>query len=44
MHRLIAERGLDDTEFTADDARAALRDMIRARRFDERALALQRRG
>ncbi|WP_148416168.1 thiamine pyrophosphate-dependent dehydrogenase E1 component subunit alpha [Haloferax sp. KTX1] len=44
MHRLIAERGLDDTRFTADDARAALRDMIRARRFDERALALQRRG
>ncbi|WP_416840491.1 thiamine pyrophosphate-dependent enzyme [Haloferax sp. DFSO52] len=44
MHRLIAERGLDGTEFSADDARAALRDMIRARRFDERALALQRRG
>ncbi|ELZ77997.1 MULTISPECIES: thiamine pyrophosphate-dependent dehydrogenase E1 component subunit alpha [Haloferax] len=44
MHRLIAEHGLDDTDFTEDDARAALRDMIRARRFDERALALQRRG
>ncbi|AFK19954.1 Pyruvate dehydrogenase E1 component subunit alpha [Haloferax mediterranei ATCC 33500] len=44
MHRLIAERGLDGTGFTAEDARTALRDMIRARRFDERALALQRRG
>ncbi|MFC7202592.1 thiamine pyrophosphate-dependent dehydrogenase E1 component subunit alpha [Haloferax namakaokahaiae] len=44
MHRLIDERGLADTDFTEDDARAALRDMIRARRFDERALALQRRG
>ncbi|WP_410766576.1 thiamine pyrophosphate-dependent dehydrogenase E1 component subunit alpha [Haloferax sp. DFSO60] len=44
MHRLIDERGLADTKFTEDDARLALRDMIRARRFDERALALQRRG
>ncbi len=44
MHRLIAERSLDETWLTAEDARAALRDMIRARRFDERAVALQRRG
>ena len=44
MHRVIDERDLDATPFDADDARALLRDMIRARRFDERAVALQRRG
>ena len=44
MHRLIADRSLADSWLDAEDARAALRDMIRARRFDERALALQRRG
>jgi pyruvate dehydrogenase E1 component alpha subunit len=44
MHRLIEDRSLDDSWLTAEDARAALRDMVRTRRFDERALALQRRG
>ncbi|WP_435062806.1 thiamine pyrophosphate-dependent enzyme [Halobaculum sp. EA56] len=44
MTRIVGERDLADTRFDADDARAALRDMVRARRFDERALALQRRG
>jgi pyruvate dehydrogenase E1 component alpha subunit len=44
MHRLIGERSLDDSWLTETDARAAYRDMVRTRRFDERALALQRRG
>ncbi len=44
MHRVIGERTLDETPFSADTARELLRDMVRARRFDERALALQRRG
>ena len=44
MHRVIDGGGLTETPFDADDARALLRDMIRARRFDERAIALQRRG
>jgi pyruvate dehydrogenase E1 component alpha subunit len=44
MHRLIGERSLADTWLTETDARAAFRDLIRTRRFDERALALQRRG
>ena len=44
MHRVIGERSLDETPFSADTARELLRDMVRARRFDERALALQRRG
>ena len=44
MHRLIGERDLASTRLEAADARAILRDMVRARRFDERAVALQRRG
>ena len=44
MHRVIGEQGFDETSFSADTARAIFRDMVRARRFDERALALQRRG
>ncbi|NHN46879.1 pyruvate dehydrogenase (acetyl-transferring) E1 component subunit alpha [Halostella sp. JP-L12] len=44
MHRVIGERDLDETPFSAETARALYRDMVRARRFDERALALQRRG
>ena len=44
MHRVIGERDLADTPFSTDEARALYRDMVRARRFDERALALQRRG
>ncbi|MFC7046908.1 thiamine pyrophosphate-dependent enzyme [Halobacteriaceae archaeon GCM10025711] len=44
MQRVIGDYRLADTPFAADDARALYRDMVRARRFDERALALQRRG
>ncbi|KTG09140.1 pyruvate dehydrogenase (acetyl-transferring) E1 component subunit alpha [Haloprofundus marisrubri] len=44
MHRLIDDRPLSESSLSADDARAAYVDMVRTRRFDERALALQRRG
>ena len=44
MHRFIGERDPDETPFSAETARALYRDMVRARHFDERALALQRRG
>ena len=44
MHRVIGERDLSETALDAEAARDLLRDMIRAREFDERALALQRRG
>jgi pyruvate dehydrogenase E1 component alpha subunit len=44
MYRVIGERSLADTSLDADDVRALLRDVIRARVFDERALSLQRRG
>jgi len=44
MHRVIGERDLSETPFSAETARRLYRDMVRARQFDERALALQRRG
>ncbi|PSP87824.1 pyruvate dehydrogenase (acetyl-transferring) E1 component subunit alpha [Halobacteriales archaeon QS_4_69_34] len=44
VHSVLGERDLGETPFDADDARALLTDMLRARAFDERALALQRRG
>jgi len=44
MHRVIGERDLSATSFDAEAARTMYRDMVRARRFDERAMALQRRG
>jgi pyruvate dehydrogenase E1 component alpha subunit len=44
MHRVIGERSLEDTSIDAAAVRALLRDMVRARVFDDRALALQRRG
>ncbi|WP_435347697.1 pyruvate dehydrogenase (acetyl-transferring) E1 component subunit alpha [Haloarchaeobius sp. HRN-SO-5] len=44
MHRVIGERDVADTPFSAEQARTLYRDMVRARRFDERALSLQRRG
>ncbi|WP_207591147.1 thiamine pyrophosphate-dependent enzyme [Halomontanus rarus] len=50
MHRVIgdsptdAARDLEATPFTIDEAIACYRDLVRTRRFDERALALQRRG
>ena len=44
MHRVIGERDLAETELTVEEAIEIYRGMVRARRFDERALALQRRG
>ena len=44
MHRVIGERPFADIPMDATTARELLRAMIRARTFDERALALQRRG
>ena len=44
MHRLIGERDLASTRLDAAAARAILRDVVRARRFDERSISLQRRG
>lgn len=44
MNRIIGERDLEETPFSAEDARDVYRDVVRARAFDERALALQRRG
>jgi len=44
VHTVIEERDFDETGVSADDALAIYREMVRARRFDERALALQRRG
>jgi pyruvate dehydrogenase E1 component alpha subunit len=44
MNRVIGERDLAEVVVDESGARAMLADMIRARRFDERALALQRRG
>ncbi|MWG34069.1 thiamine pyrophosphate-dependent dehydrogenase E1 component subunit alpha [Halomarina oriensis] len=44
MHQVIAERPFSETGFEEAAALDLLRDVVRARRFDERALALQRRG
>ncbi len=44
MHQLIEERGLEETDVDEETAVALYRDLVRTRRFDERALALQRRG
>ena len=44
MNRVIGERALEDAPVSADGARELLADMLRARAFDEKALALQRRG
>ncbi|MFC3477392.1 pyruvate dehydrogenase (acetyl-transferring) E1 component subunit alpha [Halobacterium litoreum] len=44
MHRVIGERDLSEAAVDEETARAVLRDMVRARHFDERALSLQRRG
>jgi pyruvate dehydrogenase E1 component alpha subunit len=44
MHRVIGERSLAETPFDEATARALFEGMVRARAFDERALALQRRG
>jgi len=44
VHTVIEDRDLDDVGVSPDAALAIYREMVRARRFDERALALQRRG
>jgi pyruvate dehydrogenase E1 component alpha subunit len=44
MHRVIGERSLAATSVDPELARRLLRDIVRARVFDERAVALQRRG
>ncbi|QPV64327.1 pyruvate dehydrogenase (acetyl-transferring) E1 component subunit alpha [Halosimplex litoreum] len=44
MHRVIGERSLGETNVDPGLARTLLRDIVRARVFDERAVALQRRG
>ncbi|MEM4781950.1 MAG: pyruvate dehydrogenase (acetyl-transferring) E1 component subunit alpha [Halalkalicoccus sp.] len=44
MYRVIDEYSLAETDVGEKRARALYRDMLRARRFDERAIALQRRG
>ncbi|MFC6903758.1 pyruvate dehydrogenase (acetyl-transferring) E1 component subunit alpha [Halalkalicoccus tibetensis] len=44
MYRVIDEHPLSAAGVDEERARALYRDMVRARRFDERAIALQRRG
>lgn len=44
MQQVIETGTVEESETTPDEALALYRDMVRARRFDERALALQRRG
>ncbi|MDG5777368.1 thiamine pyrophosphate-dependent enzyme [Haloarculaceae archaeon H-GB2-1] len=44
MHRVIDEQSLAESSVDADLAREMLTDMVRARVFDEKAVALQRRG
>jgi pyruvate dehydrogenase E1 component alpha subunit len=44
MHRIVGEREFAEAAVTEEEALAIYREMVRARQFDERALALQRRG
>ncbi|MCL9813508.1 pyruvate dehydrogenase (acetyl-transferring) E1 component subunit alpha [Natranaeroarchaeum aerophilus] len=44
MHRAIAERDVEETAVTESEAIDLYREMVRARTFDDRAIALQRRG
>jgi pyruvate dehydrogenase E1 component alpha subunit len=44
MHSVIRSASFAETAVTEETARALYREMVRARRFDERALSLQRRG
>jgi len=44
MHQVIETSSFDEIPTTAEEAIALYRDLVRARRFDERALSLQRRG
>lgn len=46
MHRVLApsDVSFSDAGLSADDARLVYRELVRARRFDDRARTLQRRG
>jgi pyruvate dehydrogenase E1 component alpha subunit len=44
MNRVIGERAFEEVAVDAGTARELLAEMVRVRAFDERALALQRRG
>ncbi len=44
MYRVIGDHSLSATGIDEERARALYRDMVRARRFDEHAISLQRRG
>ncbi|PSP15810.1 pyruvate dehydrogenase (acetyl-transferring) E1 component subunit alpha [Halobacteriales archaeon QH_10_67_13] len=44
MRRVIAERSLSETAVNEESALGLYRELVRVRRFDERALSLQRRG
>jgi pyruvate dehydrogenase E1 component alpha subunit len=44
MYRVIDDHPLSATDIDAEQALAFYRDMVRTRRFDERAISLQRRG
>jgi pyruvate dehydrogenase E1 component alpha subunit len=44
MYRIIGDHPFSAVDVDGPTARALYRDMVRARRFDERAVALQRRG
>ena len=44
MYRVIDEHPLSATDIDEEQAVALYRDMVRTRRFDERAISLQRRG
>ncbi len=44
MNRVIGDRDLDDLPWPTEEAVSLYEDMVLARTFDERALALQRRG
>lgn len=44
MYRVIGEHPFSAVDVDEERALALYRDVVRARRFDERALSLQRRG
>ncbi len=44
MHQVIETTPFDDLDISAETALRLYRDMFRARRFDERAVSLQRQG
>ncbi len=44
MRRVIADRSLSETAVSEETALGLYRELVRVRRFDERALSLQRRG